>query len=182
MNPIKAPALLIALAVSATVAAQSVDYSSLEKRFVKTELTTEDTTAFRRVGEQKVRQLFDKGRFYNQNTGNTSNQAYVKQQIPDLFYVPEGDTLDVDSILRAIEQAELQTPSIELITKPKPGYLGVVETVNCRPEFLFHLVLMQIPKKFGNEREMVWQVFLHGPKPEQEQEQEAVKMNKFKKK
>jgi hypothetical protein len=176
MNPIKAPALLIVLAVSAIAGAQSVDYSSLERRFVKTELTNEDTAAFRRVGEQKVRQLFDKGDFYSQNANNLSNQAYVKQQIPDLFYVSPGDSLDVDSILRAIEKAKQKTQPVELITTPKSGYLGMVQTVNSRPEFIFHLVLMQIPKQFGKEEEMVWQVFLHEP------EQRDVKVSKVGKK
>lgn len=176
MSSIKTLMTLIMLAAVSIAGAQSVDYSRLEKRFVKTDLTAQDTAAFRETGEQKVRQLFDKGNFYNQNQSNLSNQAYVKQQIPDLFYVPPGDTLDVDALLLDIERAKQKQPrAIELSTKPADGYLGVTETVNCDPKFIFYLVLMQIPKQFGNEREPVWQVFLHQPEQREVKVKKAVK-------
>ncbi len=102
--------------------AQNVDYSNMEKRFVKKELSAQDTVAFREVGEQKVQQLFDKSHFYSQNYSNTSNQVYAKQQIPNLFYVAPGDTLDVNELVLAIERLESkQTGQIELNTKPTPG-------------------------------------------------------------
>jgi len=166
MKPIKVVALFIMLALSATAAAQSVDYSSLEKRFVKSKPDAQDTLAFRETGEQKVRQLFDKGRFYVENSSNHSNQAYVKRQIPDLFYVPPGDTLDVEALLNDIEQAKKTDPdAVELTTGPAVGFLGITETLNREPKFSFYLVLMQVPKKFGAEQEMVWQVFLQKPEP-----------------
>lgn len=143
---------------------QAQDYSSMNERFVKKEPEVQDTVAFRELGEQKVRQLFDKSAFFSQNYSNASNQAYVKRQIPDLFYIPTGDTLDVDGILRAIEQSKLtKGKSIELRTTPKKGYLGMTETLNSDPKFTFHLVLLQVPKSFGKEQEMVWQVFLYNP-------------------
>lgn len=177
MSKINTTLTLIMLAAVATAAAQSGDYSRLEKRFVKTELTAEDTAAFRRAGEQKVRQLFEKGSFYIENRNNASNQAYVKRQIPDLFYEAPGDTLDVEGLLREIEKVKQGRPeAVELTTKPAPGYLGVTETVNCDPKLSFYLVLKQIPKQFGKEEEMVWQVFLHLPEKEEE------KSRKFSKK
>jgi hypothetical protein len=157
-------ATMTMVAVAATVGAQSVDYPSLEKRFVKAEPEARDTVAFRTLGEQKVRQLFDKSHFFSQNYSSTSNQAYVKQQIPELFYMAPGDTLDVSELIRSIEQAKLSHgQSVELRTEPSEGYLGLTQTLNCEPKFTFYLVLMQIPKKFGDKQEMVWQVFLHKP-------------------
>lgn len=156
---------LAAILVSSQAWAQTnSDYVNMEKRFVKKELTAQDTAAFRKSGEQRVRQLFDKGNFYIQNSSNTSNQAYVKNQIPDLFYVPEGDTLDLNGLLEDIEKMKRNhTEAIELSTKPADGFLGKVETLNCEPRFTFYLVLKQVPKKFGDKEEWVWQVFLHNP-------------------
>lgn len=157
-------ALAAILASSQAWAQTSSDYVNMEKRFVKKELTPQDTAAFRKLGEQRVRQLFDKGNFYIQNSSNTSNQAYVKNQIPDLFYVPEGDTLDINGLLEDIEKMKRNhLQEIELSTKPEKDFLGKVETLNCEPKFTFYLVLMQVPKKFGNKEEWVWQVFLHNP-------------------
>jgi hypothetical protein len=176
MNPNNLLASITMLITSISLPAQDVNYSNLEKRFVKKELTSDDTLAFRKVGEQKVEQLFDKSQFYSQNYSNTSNQVYVKQQIPDLFYVPPGDSLDVTGLVRAIEQAESkQNGTVKLQTKPRSGYLGMVETLNYDPKFTFYLVLMQIPKSFGKEQELVWQVFLHKPEIH---EAKAKKMSK----
>ncbi len=153
--------------------AQSSDYTTLEKRFVKKEPSAQDTVAFRELGEQKVRQLFDKSQFHSQNYSNASNQAYVKRQIPDLFYLHPGDSLDVNGLILTIEQAKLsKAQAIELHTKPAKGYLGITQTLNSDPKFTFYLMLMQVPKNFGKEQEMVWQVFLHRP------EQQVVKPNK----
>lgn len=176
MRNIRTSLTLMMLAAVAAAGAQSGDYSSLEKRFVKSELTADDTAAFRRAGEQKVRQLFEKGSFYSENRSNPTNQAFVKQQIPDLLYAAPGETPDVDGLLGEIEKAKRNQPqSLELKTLPAEGYLGVTETVNYDPKFRFYLVLMQIPKQFGKEEEMVWQVLLRLP------ENEEVKTKKFSK-
>ncbi len=176
MRTIKFLASLILLTAAIGLKAQSVDYSGLEKRFVKDTPDARDTVAFRQLGEQKVRQLFDKSRFHAQNYSNTSNQVYIKQQIPDLFYIAPDDTLDVNGLLRAIEKAEiLGDQTIALRTIPAKGFLGLTETLNCDPKFSFYLVLMQVPKNFGKEQELVWEVYLRNT------EQHAVKPQKVSK-
>jgi hypothetical protein len=154
------------LAVSPMLIAQSTgkvgNYREMESRFLSNELTAEDSAAFLLLGEQRVRQLFDKGGFYVSNANVTSNQMYVRQRAGDHFYPPLRKQEDVDALLEALSGLRLTGGmQIALQTQKYPGGFGVVETTNSDPKFTFYLVLEQIEKTFGpSEIERVWEVFL----------------------
>lgn len=153
------------LASSATVSAQSEGYKQMENRFLKRGLTAEDSAAFRAQGIQKAQSLFDQTNLYVQNSGNASNQAYIVNRIPDLFYVPAGEELDLEPLMDAVKkiQSSKKQETPIFVVLPEKGYLGRIETTNTAPKLEFFLVLMQAPKRFGTKEEMVWQVFLAEP-------------------
>lgn len=148
-----------------TVSAFSQSYERMETRFLKTVPSAEDSTAFVELGKQKAKSLFDRTQFYVQNTSNRANQDYVRNTIPDLFYVEPGDSLQVDEIITAVQevQSNLNGKPVQLRCVDKEGYLGKIETVNCKPKMEFNLVLKKIVKTFGSKSEEVWEVFLNEP-------------------
>lgn len=158
--------LLILLVLPQLLSAQSAskvgNYREMESRFLSSELTAEDSAAFLLLGEQRVRQLFDKGGFYHSNANVTSNQAYVRQRAGDHFYPPLRVQADVDALLEAMSGLRLTGGmQIALQTRRHPSYFGVVETVNSDPKFTFYLAVEQIEKTFGpDDVERVWEVFL----------------------
>lgn len=156
--------LLLLLGTTATLSAQS-SYKSLENRFEKKVLTANDSAAFREQGLQKIRSLFYKADLYQRNAGNLSNQAYIAQSLPDMFYVKEGDTLDLQPMLRAIDQIQKSSSGSEPELKISgiPDYLAKVETVDTRPGLTYFLILKRAPKKFGDREQLLWQVFLSVP-------------------
>ncbi len=154
---------LFFLLISFSVHAQS--YETMENRFVKKQLSAKDSAAFITQGEQKALSLFYQTDLYLRNSGNTSNQAYIANRIPDLFYVAEGDSLDLQPLMDAINTIQrskkYKQPKFEVTEAP--GYLAKLETTNTKPKLEFFLVLMKAPKRFGEEEELVWQVFLTEP-------------------
>lgn len=154
---------LFFLLISFSIHAQS--YKTMEDRFVKKQLTAQDSAAFTTQGLQKAQSLFYQTDLYLRNSGNTSNQAYIANRIPDLFYVAEGDSLDLQPLMDAINtiQRSKKYKQPEFKVTEAPGYLAKLETTNTKPKLEFFLVLMQAPKRFGSEEELVWQVFLAEP-------------------
>jgi hypothetical protein len=140
-------------------------YEAMETRFVKKQLTAEDSAAFVTQGLQKAQSLFYQTDLYMRNTGNSSNQAYIANRIPDLFFVPDGDSLDLDPLMIAINTIQGSKNYKEPTFKVSEfdGYLAKLETTNTKPKLEFFLVLMQAPKQFGKKKEQVWQVFLSEP-------------------
>jgi hypothetical protein len=155
----------ISIMSSVAVNAQSEGYKKMENRFTKRGLSSDDSAAFRAQGIQKAQSLFDQTNLYVQNTGNVSNQTYIANRIPDLFYVPESEELDLEPLMNAIKkiQSSKKQAAPLFVVLPQKGYLGKIETTNTVPKLEFFLVLMQAPKRFGNKEEMVWQVFLAEP-------------------
>jgi hypothetical protein len=132
----------------------------------KKQLTAEDSAAFKTQGVQKAQSLFLPNRLvYAQFSGNTSNQVYIANQMPDLFYVADGDTLDLQPLRDAISkiQRSKKYTQPKFKTSEADGYLAKLETTNTKPKLEFFLVLMKAPKRFGDEEELVWQVFLAEP-------------------
>jgi hypothetical protein len=152
------------LSVATGLSAQS-SYKSLENRFEKKVLTAKDSAAFREQGLQKIRSLFYKAELYQRHKGNLSNQAYIAQSLPDMFYVEEGDTLDLQPMLRAIDQIQKSSSGseAELKISAAPDYLAKVETLDTQPRLTYFLILKRAPKKFGDREQMLWQVFLSVP-------------------
>lgn len=141
-------------------------YGEIEKRFEKSDLSHQDSLAFIETGKQKAYTLIEYAKVHYSNTNNMSNQAYIVNRVPDLFYVAEGETLNSDSIVmvvRAIIQKELPD-NVELIFTDKEGVLSHVETAFSTPKFEADIILIKRPKKFGKTNKEVWQVFLTRPK------------------
>jgi len=156
----------IFLLQSVEVSAQSESYKKMENRFLKQGLSAEDSAAFRAQGIQKAQSLFDQTNLYMQNTGNASNQAYIATRIPDLFYVPPGEELNLEPLMQAIQKIQTNQKKSAVpmfVVLPVDGYLGKIESTNTKPKLEFFMVLMQAPKRFGSKEEMVWQVFLAEP-------------------
>jgi hypothetical protein len=156
--------LLAMIGFSPVVSAQS-SYDAMEKRFVKKQLTAQDSAAFITQGVQKAQSLFYQTDLWSRNAGNTSNQAYIADRMPELFYVAKGDSLNLQPLREAINTIQrgktYSQPEFK-VSKAK-GYLGKLETTNTKPKLEFFLVLLKAPKQFGTEEELVWQVFLAEP-------------------
>jgi hypothetical protein len=165
MNKLAFTILLIVPLLSGGILQGQISYDALENRFLKQNLSAQDSAAFKKQGLQKAQSLFYKTDLYWSNSGNRSNQAYIAQSLPDMFYVVEDDSLDLAPLMAAIDQIQnrknYQEPQFKLIQIP--GYLAQVQTINTKPQLSFLLVLKQAPKKFGNSSEVVWQVFLAKP-------------------
>lgn len=158
--------LLWLLLPAASLVGQS--YGTLEKRFLKDQPTRQDTAAFRAQALQKVQALFYKSDLYAQNSGKLSNQAYIAQSLPDMFYVPEGDTLNLEPMLEAIAKIQRGKSKVDpqFSLTEYAGYLGKIETLNTQPKLSFLVRLMKAPKTFGRKQELIWQVFLLPPQIE----------------
>lgn len=144
--------------------ALSQAYDEMQSRFVRPVLDKSDSNAFRKAGEQKVRQLLEQSDFHSRNVNVTSNQAYVVNRSADLFYTDDTAPIDYNALLQAIAQARMNNASApRLVTKPARGYLGVVRTEGWETQFTFYLILQRTTKSFGAEQEEVWQVFLTRP-------------------
>ena len=156
---------IILLTTFTGIVANAQSYEAMESRFKKSAPTSVDSTAFIKQGVQKAQSLFYQTDLYMRNAGNLSNQAYIADQMPDLFYVAEGDTLDLQPLREAVSkiQSSKKYKQPKFKTSEADGYLAKLETTNTKPKLEFFLVLMKAPKRFGDEEEMVWQVFLAEP-------------------
>ena len=140
-------------------------YGSMQSRFEKKKLEPADTAAFIQSGIQKAKSLFEYNDVYLQNSTNRSNQMYVEQKAPELFYVEEGDSTDLEAVMtqtRTIVKKQKGKP-VELVYSEKDGVLGQVTSVDTDPIFQADLVLIQVKKAFGKTSKKVWQVFLANP-------------------
>ena len=156
---------VLILVMACTFGANAQSYDQMETRFYKPVLNEIDSTAFIELGKQKAQSLFYQTDLYLQNTGNTSNQSYIANRIPDLFYVEPGDSLQLDSLMITVQQIQnnLKGKPVQLRCIEKEGFLGKIETTNTNPKLELNLVLKKIVKTFGNKSEEVWDVFLNEP-------------------
>ncbi len=140
-------------------------YADIENRFTKTELSQTDSLAFKKAGFQKAKSLFEFGDVYMSNSSNVSNQAFVIKHVPDLFYIPEGDTLNTDSVMFLVNTmiTNEKPNSIDLTLVDKDGTLGHVFTSTKKLNFKADIIIVKVPKNFGNSEEKIWQVFLTNP-------------------
>lgn len=158
--------LLILVSGIHQLSAQSnSSYADIEDRFTKTELTKIDSLAFKEAGFQKAESLFEYGDVYIRNSSNESNQAYVINRVPDLFYVEEGDTLNTDSVMFLVNtMIKNEKPnSIDLTLVDKEGTLGHVFTSTKNLNFKADIIIVKSAKNFGDHEEIIWQVFLTNP-------------------
>ncbi len=152
------------LAAFGLQAQQQQSYDAMTSRFYKPAPDVKDTAAFRAIGQQRAQSLFERSAIHAQNASNYANQVYIENSIPDLFFVPKGDSLDVTGLMHQIQLAEVEgNGPVQLRCIEKEGYLGLVETINTQPQFQFNLVLKKVIKLFGEAKEEVWEVFLSEP-------------------
>lgn len=140
---------------------QSESYSTLEYRFNRSAPDASDTAAFINQGMQKAQSLFELGPLYTTNSGNLSNQVYIASGTDQLFYSEEGDSLNTEELLARTSEAESTDGApIRFEISESDTYLCTLTTVNCSPQFVFHLILVRVTKTFGKREEEVWDVFL----------------------
>jgi len=159
MNTIRFYLLLFVVVWAPSLVAQTSDsYQTIENRFTKTTLTKADSLAFREAGYIKAKSLFEYGDVYMSNSGNRSNQAYVIQHVPDLFYVAEKDTLFTDSVMLMVNTiiANERPKPIKLELTEKEGVLGHVSTNTKKLNFEADIILIKAPKAFGDSEEKIW--------------------------
>ena len=164
---IKIKAILVCILIFNYCTAKSQSsYTRLEKRFNKSVLSAQDSLAFKKQGLQKAQQLFYQTNLYLQNSQNLSNQAYIAQRIPQLFYKAEEDTAQFNAVMEEVRQIQAQ-PNFEQTEfswlQPPKGKLARLQTTNTQPALQFDLILIKEQKKFGDLEEAVWQVFLTNP-------------------
>lgn len=141
----------------------SQSYDSMESRFNRSVPTAQDSVAYINQGEQKVRSLFDLTNLYNSNSGRSSNQSYIQRAMPEFFYVEEGENLNLPQVMNTIESARPSGESVQTETMPAEGKLARVITINTNPPLAFDLVLKRVPKQFGKQQELVWEVLVAVP-------------------
>lgn len=148
------------------LSAQSThSYEKMQSRFEKETLESHDSAAFIQTGIQKAKTLFEYNTVYLQNSAHPSNQKYVEKKVPELFFVAEGDSVDIDLVMQraqAIVEKQAGKP-VNLKFEPKDGFLGQVYTVNTQPKFKADLIIVKVDKPFGKVTKKVWQVFLTNP-------------------
>ena len=157
--------LIASLCTQMAFSQSSGSYSDMENRFTKSTLTKADSLAFKEAGVLKAKSLFEYGEVYRSNSSNSSNQAYVIQRVPSLFFIPESDTLntlDVMNHINTIIKNEKPKP-VEIIFTEKEGVLGHVSTDLKKLNFAADIILLKVPKNFGDSEEEIWQVFLSSP-------------------
>jgi hypothetical protein len=140
-------------------------YGQMQSRFEKKNLEPADSAAFVQSGIQKAQSLFEYNDVYLQNYTNRSNQMYVEQKAPELFYINNSDSLDLEAVMaqtRAIVQKQNGKP-VEIKYTEKEGVLGQVTSVDTEPTFTADLILLKVKKSFGTTSKKVWQVFLANP-------------------
>ncbi len=157
--------MLFSLLLQVAYAQSSESYGEIENRFTKIELSAGDSTAFRESGYLKAKSLFEYGDMYISNSNNVSNQTYVINRVPDLFYIPKGETLNTDSVMQMVNAiiAEEGSKPIKLKLSKKDGVLGHVDTDTKNLNFGADIILIKAPKAFGTSEEKIWQVFLASP-------------------
>jgi hypothetical protein len=162
----KALKTLLAIAVCMYgLGLKAQSYGSMQSRFEKKKLEPADSAAFIQSGIQKAQSLFEYNDVYLQNSTNRSNQMYVEQKAPELFYIEKDDTTNLDAVMtqtRAIVQKQNGKP-VEIQYTEKEGVLGQVTSVDTDPTFTADLILLQVKKSFGTTSKKVWQVFLTNP-------------------
>jgi hypothetical protein len=164
MSKLKTFTSIILLLAAITAGAQS--YERLEKRFVKEELSKEDSLAFIKQGLQKAQTLFLRGNeLYLSNQHNTANQAYIQSTLPRLFYQDGKDSLQVDSLLRLLPRFQLLPghQSVKYKTLASQEHLQHLVSTNLKPQLELDLKIVLLEKSFGSTTERVWQVFLANP-------------------
>lgn len=158
--------LAFCFVVLSSLSAQSNNsYDAMQTRFEKKTLGSADSAAFIQTGVQKAKTLFEYNDVYLQNSTIPANQKYVEKKVPELFFIAEGDSLDINQVMQkaqAIVRKQMGKP-VELKHKPKDGFLGQVYTLNTEPVFMADLILVKVDKPFGKTTRQVWQVYLTNP-------------------
>ena len=158
-------ALCLSLVTFCLSGQSNSSYEVMQSRFEKEILEPVDSAAFIQVGMQKAKSLFEYNTVYLQNSAKPSNQKYVEKKVPALFYVTEGDSVNIDVVMQkaqAIVEKQSGKP-VDLKFEPKDGFLGQVYTVNTQPKFVADLIIVKVDKPFGRVTKKVWQVFLTNP-------------------
>lgn len=163
----KSLTLLMSLVLLICQSAQAQSsYESLEKRFVRQDLSKEDSLAFTKQGIQKAKSLFLRGnKLYLSNQHRPANQAYIQSTLPRLFQEGAADSLQVDSLFALLPRFRLapNASSVEFKVVESSDHLCHFVSTNLSPQLELDLILVLMEKSFGSEREKVWQVFLANP-------------------
>jgi hypothetical protein len=167
MKTIKSILVILACSLGTALHAQSNStYGEMQTRFEKKKLNAKDSAAFVQSGIQKAQTLFEYGNVYKVNADNYSNQAYVQDRVPDLFYVHPTDTVvSLDNVMQQVQTIvnNQNGKPVEIAYEEKFGTLGQVFTVNTDPVFSADLILIKGIKQFGKRSKEVWQVYLTNP-------------------
>lgn len=157
---------LVGLTLFTWLPAEAQSYEVLEKRFVKQELTKEDSLAFTRQGIQKARSLFLRGNaLYLSNQHKPANQAYIQSTLPRSFQHGRADSLQVDSLFELLPRFQLAAgaTAVEFKALNSSEYLSHLVSTNLSPTLELDLILVLQEKSFGSQNEKIWQVFLANP-------------------
>ena len=157
---------LIGLILIAWLPAKAQSYERLEKRFVKQELTKEDSLAFTKQGIQKARSLFLRGNtLYLSNQHKPANQAYIQSTLPRSFQPGRADSLQIDSLFALLPHFQLApgANAVEFKALNSSEFLSHLVSTNLSPPLELDLILVLQEKSFGSQNEKIWQVFLANP-------------------
>ena len=141
-------------------------YENMQNRFEKIELEPADTAAFIQAGIIKAKTLFEYGTVHRDNYSNRSNQVYVENQIPSLFYDGGADSINMEKVMNQVQiiMKNQKGKPVEIKHEKQMGKLGKVYSVNTKPNFEADLILVYVNKAFGKTTRKVWQVYLVNPK------------------
>lgn len=159
--------ILVSLLLFTCLSAQAQSsYESLERRFVRQDLSKKDSLAFIELGMQKAKSLFLRGnKLYLSNTHRPANQAYIQSTLPSLFRDGGADSLQIDSLFALLPRFRLapNSSSVEFKVMESSERLCHLVSTNLSPQLELDLILVLQEKSFGSQRETIWQVFLANP-------------------
>lgn len=156
-------ALLFSGFISLASWAQS--YQQMESRFNRVEPTKIDSAAYINLGIQRAESLFQLSNLHAQNMSsnmysNQSMQVRIEDRIQKSFTEPNLDDEGVQRVLTRIHEAAPNGESIRFEHVKLKGTMGYIKAINSAVPLEFSLLLKKVEKKFGDESEWVWDVFL----------------------
>lgn len=158
MNRIHSTFVLLLLSVPMF----SQSYSQLEDRFNRAEPTELDSSAYVNLGVQRAESLFELTDLYTRNSRNSNYnmQSRISERIQKSFKEPELSDSAVAVMVTKLRKAAPLGQAVHFEHIDVNGTMGYVRAIDAAVPLEFNLILKKVVKKFGEESEEVWDVFL----------------------
>ncbi len=143
-------------------------YGEIESRFTKNKLTKNDSLAFKKSAEEKVKQLMAYSKLYSAPGTGSKTKDIVAKKAEAMFrtntQTGNVEVIQIDSLLiklsSLIDSLDLEQP-VPLKWIQVEGSFGRYEMEN--KSFQFDVILIKAAKNFGRNDEEIWQIYFCKP-------------------